>query len=141
MTSKILHLVTFYNIFIMLSDGIIHFQRFVHYPALAKLVCNKNDVLFNVSMDTDIACSVQCDQIRTCISCMYNRDTKDCTGCSVKHTGNSSMKMAAGYQYFEKSGGHSGTPTKKASISFFTYFLFQITKKRNRKHNGQMLFN
>ena len=51
----------------MFSDGIIHFQRFVHYPALAKLVCNTNDVLFNVSMDTDIACFVQCDQIRTCI--------------------------------------------------------------------------
>ena len=102
MASKIVNLVAFCNICLVLSDNAINFQRFLHYPTLEETVCNTNDVLFNIFRDTYIACLVQCDQTRTCRSCMYNRDAKNCIGCSVKQTGNKSMEMAAGYQYFEK---------------------------------------
>ena len=85
----------------MISESVMNFQRFHHYPALLETVCDSNDVLFSVSTDTDIACSAFCVQMNSCRSYMYNSGTGHCIGCSEKYTETSSMGIVAGYGYYE----------------------------------------
>ena len=101
MASYFVLLSIFCALHLMISESVMNFQRFHHYPALRETVCDSNDVLFSVSADTDMACSAFCVQMNSCRSYMYNSGTRHCIGCSEKYTETSSIHIVAGYGYYE----------------------------------------
>ena len=63
-------------------------------------VCQQNDVVFNVKLESIIICAAKCAQTSDCRSHMYNSVDKDCIGCREKYMEVGQMTSDTGFKYY-----------------------------------------
>ena len=97
---------------------------FRHHPELLNTVCPPQDIVFTLTLQSRVHCSVVCSQTNTCRNFMFNDNSKDCVICRGRYFEYQEPTAASGYRYY--------SDLTSRSISYLHTINNNIQKQRKQ---------